>query len=270
MLLKKLTFEMIDQEFLEGYEKWMTDKDRKLTTVGIYLRPLRALMNEAITDGIISQELYPFTKKRYTIPSTAQTKQALSSEQLRVFYEFESNDYYFNMARDFWFLSYLCNGANITDLLNMKKNDIRATTIEFVRSKTSRTTRSNQKKVVVPLTDPLRALIDKHSSKGMPGDYVFPLLSSNMSAEERNKKSKNFIRFINQHLQNMAEEIGLPLNISTMWARHTHATQLIRLGGSMELAQESLGHQNITTTKHYFAGFESDVKREFAEKLLDF
>ena len=268
--IKILTFEMIDQDFLEDYERWMLYRGRKLTTVGIYLRPLRTLFNQVISEGVINRDLYPFGKRKYVIPSSSQTKQALTSDQLMKFYQYESDDYNFNFARDFWFISYLCNGANITDLLNLKNNDIKNSTIEFLRSKTRRTTKGHQKKVVVPLTDSLLRLIKKYSDSAGLDKYVFPILSSEMDAVEKNKKSKNFIRFINQHLQRKVKDIDLPSNISTMWARHTHATQLIRLGGSMELAQESLGHQNITTTKHYFAGFESDVKREFAERLLDF
>jgi len=35
------------------------------------------------------------------------------------------------------------------------------------------------------------------------------------------------------------------------------------------MAQESLGHTNIKTTKSYFAGFTDDEKRNMANKMMD-
>jgi len=58
--------EVIDYEFLDGYEKWMTtaqDKDNRaesITTVGFYLRALRAIYNIAMEKRIVSRDLYPF------------------------------------------------------------------------------------------------------------------------------------------------------------------------------------------------------------------
>jgi len=38
----------------------------------------------------------------------------------------------------------------------------------------------------------------------------------------------------------------------------------------MEFVQESLGHSDLKTTQHYFAGFEDETRREFAQGLMDF
>jgi integrase/recombinase XerD len=43
----------------------MVDNGKSLTTVGIYLRPLRAMFNEAIAANLITQEYYPFGKRKY-------------------------------------------------------------------------------------------------------------------------------------------------------------------------------------------------------------
>ncbi|MBA7590036.1 hypothetical protein ES708_32135 [subsurface metagenome] len=44
---KSLTFDEITESFLKGYENWMIENGNSLTTVGIYLRALRTLVNEA-------------------------------------------------------------------------------------------------------------------------------------------------------------------------------------------------------------------------------
>jgi len=60
------------------------------------------------------------------------------------------------------------------------------------------------------------------------------------------------------------------VKINSKIARHSFATNLIRKGGGMEFAQESLGHSNIKTTKAYFSGFADDDKRDMANKMMDF
>ena len=38
----------------------------------------------------------------------------------------------------------------------------------------------------------------------------------------------------------------------------------------MEFVKEAFGHQNITTTQNYFAGFEDEAKKSIVESLLNF
>lgn len=58
-----LPFSSVTPEFLIAYENWMLSSGKSLTTVGIYLRALRALYNDAIASGDANQDLYPFGKR---------------------------------------------------------------------------------------------------------------------------------------------------------------------------------------------------------------
>lgn len=65
----KLKFRDITVEFLKDYETWLLKNEKSISTVGIYLRPLRAILNNAIAEGVISRETnYPFGKRKYQIP----------------------------------------------------------------------------------------------------------------------------------------------------------------------------------------------------------
>lgn len=76
-------FSEITVSFLFQYENWMTSRDASKTTVGIVLRPLRSIFNEAIQEGIISKEnCYPFGRKKYQIPTSRNLKKALTKEEL--------------------------------------------------------------------------------------------------------------------------------------------------------------------------------------------
>jgi integrase/recombinase XerD len=70
-------FKAITASFLYEYEHWLTAKNISKTTIGMYLRPLRTIFNEAIESGIIKKEkCYPFGRRRYRIPASKNTKKA--------------------------------------------------------------------------------------------------------------------------------------------------------------------------------------------------
>jgi len=76
-----LAFDNITVDFLNRYEKWMAAEEKSKTTVGIYLRPLRAIFNKAIEEGDIIADIYPF--KKYQIPTGQNIKKALDKSELK-------------------------------------------------------------------------------------------------------------------------------------------------------------------------------------------
>jgi len=270
-LLNYLSFKAITPEFLKGYERWMLDLDKSPTTVGIYLRPLRALFNTAIADGVLHEDYYPFGKRKYVIPSGRKVKKALREEYLTRFYHYHTDHPDRVLARAYWFLSFQCNGANIKDIVHLKRRNIQDESVVFLRNKTFNTTKSDLKPIVAKMTWFVRYMIETYGNQDMsPDAYVFPIIDKNMSDTEKHRKVKNFIRYINQHVQNLLEEAGLPKDVSTIWARHTNTTKFIRDGGTLEGAQKNLGHHSIATTGTYWDDFEDNVKMESALKLMDF
>jgi site-specific recombinase XerD len=124
---------------------------------------------------------------------------------------------------------------------------------------------------VVALSDFPLSVIEKYGKPDKsPSNYIFPILTKGMSPEEQDRAVKNFTRFINQHIKNLSKAAGLTEEISTYWARHSFATNAIRNGASLEMIKESLGHNDLKTTLNYWGGFEDNVKREIADKLMEF
>lgn len=265
-------FEQVSVSFLNQYENWMMEEGKSPTSVGFYIRPLRAIFNIAIEAGDIEKDIYPFGKRKYKIPSGKNVKKALDKEQLKALYEAELEEGSFMAkARDYWFFSYQCNGINFRDIAELRKKNIQEDKIIFLRNKTKNTTKENSKPIVIPITSNVRAFLDKYSNKTVsPEDYVFPILKFNSSETQKVNTVKNFIRFINQHMKKLAKEVGITEEISTNWARHSFTTMGMRNGATMEYMQESLGHNNIKTTMNYWAGFEDKVKKDIAEGLMNF
>jgi len=265
-----LPFDSITVDFLNRYEKWMAKGEKSKTTVGIYLRSLRAIFNKAIEDGNIIADIYPF--KKYKIPTGQNIKKALDKLELKTLYAAElERGSAKEKARDFWFFSYQCNGMNFRDIAELKYKDINRKSFSFLRHKTLYTTKDKPKPIIVPLTEPIKAIIERYGTKPvLPENYVFPILEKSMDETKKLRVNQNFIRFVNQHIQKLAKDLELDTDISTYYARHTFTTSAIRNGAKMELVQESLGHRSLNTTQSYWAGFEDDVKQEIADKLMDF
>jgi integrase/recombinase XerD len=266
--IEVISFDMITVDFLNNYENWMIAQDNSRTTVGIYLRATRKIFNQAIEDGIIDKEIYPFTK--YKIPTGKNTKKAIESPDLKKLFHADVKDNVFQeKAKAFWFFSYQCNGMNIRDISELKFKDIQGTYFSFLRHKTIRTTKEDPKPIIVPMTDYVNWVIEKYGNKkGKPNDYVFPIFTPGMDAKERHRVNQNFVRFINQHMKKLAKNNGMNIK-GTMEARHSFSTQVIRKQG-MEFAQEALGHTILATTQNYFAGFQNETKKEMADMLMNF
>lgn len=266
-----LHFAEISSQWLRDYERYMVEtKRRSTTTVGIYLRPLRAIFNTAIENGTISPDLYPFGRRKYTIPAPTSTKKALTKEQLKLLFEADPKTPEQLKAKAFWFFSYACNGMNFKDIANLRFQDIIGETFQFHRAKTIKTNNS-QAPVVVYLNDFTKKVISEYGSANKsPKNYIFNLVNHSASSETMHAELKNFIRFVNQHFSKFAKENGIEEQISTYWARHSFATNAIRSGASMEFVSEALSHSNLNTTKKYFAGFEDEKKKEISKKMMEF
>ena len=85
---QKLNFGDITPEFLNKYEEWMLSEERSITTVGIYCRCLRKILNNAIEQGLFNQEFYPFGKRRFQIPGGRNIKKALNLDEIKLIYNY--------------------------------------------------------------------------------------------------------------------------------------------------------------------------------------
>jgi integrase/recombinase XerD len=267
-----LQFFQINKDWLEDYEFYMiTTKGRSSTTVSMYARTLRTLFNDAIDNEIVPAENYPFKGKNgYKVPSGTAVKKALNDNQIKLLFNCKPENEFQQRAKDFFFFIFFCGGINIADIARLKNRNLRNSELVFFREKTKNTSKSNSKPISISLNDYGIDFIEKYRSQNTsPDDYLFSILSSDMTPEEQFRSAKNFNRLINQHLKKLVLNIeGLPNDISVYFARHSFATTAVNNGFSKELVQAALGHANIRTTENYFAGFTSEVQKRLADNLL--
>jgi integrase/recombinase XerD len=269
---KKLKFEDLTPEFLKAYEKKMLLMGRSSTTIGIYLRALRAIFNQAIDDGVISQKQYPFGKKHYQIPGGRNVKKALTLAEVEKIFNYNAVEgSQEDKARDFWIFSYLCNGVNMKDVCRLRWRNINKDSVTFIRAKTELTNKSNIKPIVAVLTEPSLYVIHKWGNEKLnPDTYVFPILLDGISPRRERALIQYFTKFVNSWMLKIAKKLDIDKPVTTYYARHSFATVLKRSGAPIEFISESLGHSDMKTTDNYLDGFEDEVKREYTKALLDF
>ena len=271
---KGLKFNDISSDFLHEYENWMVKDDKhSITTVGIYLRPLRAVFNLAIGQGLISRDQYPFGKGKYQIPTGKNTKKALSIAEIGKIYYYEPVTHYKQEARgkDFWLFSYFANGMNMKDIALLKEKDIDEEYISFTRAKTKRTARNKPQKISVYINEDIQGIINRWGNPNrLPDDYIFPILTTGLSPEQQRDRVKSFTKNINAWMKDIAANLGITKPVTTYVARHSFSTVLKRSGASIEFISEALGHTDIKTTENYLDSFENDTKKQFSERLSAF
>ena len=270
----RLNFIEITPDWLAEYEAYMIDElERSSTTVSIYLRALRAVYNGAMSENESLKEVYPFGKGKYEFSSVKKVKKVLSKEDLKKLFDCIPQTPEQEKAKDFWFFSYACNGANIKDIALLTTKQLSKETIKFFRAKTINTSKKDSKEVTVYLNDYSNAILKKYANLDGKNEYIFTehtKVSINDNDTVKHAKIKNFTKFINQNLKKLAEKNGISSDISTYWARHSFATNAIRSGASMEFVMEALSHGNLKTTQGYFSGFEDKDKKEFMQNIMNF
>lgn len=268
-----LKFYDITPDFLRRYKKQMEQDGKSTATIGIYLRYLRALFNEAIDASVIPESAYPFGKRKngFQIPTKRNPAEPLKQHEIEKIFRYQPANEAEAKARDLWIFSFLLNGANMKDISNLKFRDIdfHAERIIFYRSKTRRTA-ANQKAIEVSLTPVLRTIIVRWGNPaGNPDDYVFPIFQKGMTPKQQYTVNGNARKTITKYMGRIAEKLGITkTNVHNYTARDTYANAQRMAGESGDAIGEAFGHENRATTDTYLDKFGEDTQRRMAGNAL--
>lgn len=234
-----LRFADITYTWLRDLEAWMEQRGNAVNTRSIHLRNLRAVYNEAIREGLISQENYPFRQFRIKTEQTA--KRSLNVDELRKLRDY-SGEAHIRKYIDVFFISFYLAGINMIDLLQLPK--LEGGRIEYRRSKTG---------ILCQLNVPQEALqlIRKYEGK-----------ERMLRFGEEYKNHKDFLHRMNENLQKvgiMFYEYKQAKNgaihkskhyisdfpeITSYWARHTWATIAADIDIPDAVIDMALGHKS--------------------------
>lgn len=261
---KDVPFEYFTKEKLEKYKIWMQsgEKPNSDTTIGIYMRALRALFNRSIEAGITTH--YPFIKGKegFKIPKGKGRKIALNKPELQKIFDFKlSKKHPYSFYLDMWKLMYLLGGPNPTDVCMLRESNIKNGFVYFFRQKTKRTS-NEPKEIQVPYSNPVKLIIDKWKISDKKDPYLIPVIKDTMDATQKKATIAQFVKMINTAMKQIATHLKISQKTTTYVARHSIATQLLRSGASVKFIGDQLGHHDTKTTETYLDGFEDEQIRE--------
>lgn len=269
-----VSFSVITTSYLIEYENWLKNQELSKATIGIYLRPLRAIFNEAIEEGLIRREkCYPFGKRKYRIPTSGSKKKALELSDIEKIFFYKCNPELPNeqIAKDYWLFSYFGNGINPKDIANLKYKNFDGEFITFERAKTENTLRNDPKVITIFVTDEMREIIERLGNKDKSSNnYMFPILERGITPLRQYELIQNLVGLINDWMKRIKDSLGIQKKVTTYVARHSFSTILKRSGASTEYIQEALGHTDIKTTESYLDSFDKETKKQFAFCLNSF
>lgn len=264
-----IPLERITVDWLKRCERFWISKGKSYSSVSIYFRALKCILNRAVRDGILKESSFPFGKNKYQIPEGHGRKLALTLPEIKSVMSYRDTTGDIEEFRDLWFFSYLCNGINFMDLLFLQYSNIVDGEICFIRSKTSRTTK-HCKEIRATITPEMWNIIHKWGNPNVsPQTYIFKYAKGNENAFEKIRLVRRIITKCNRRLKKIAESIGIP-QLTTYTARHSFATVLKRAGAKTSYISESLGHSNLAVTENYLACFEKEERMRNAQLLTNF
>ena len=264
-----IPFNAVTTAWVERYAEHLRREGKAQATIAIRLRTLRAILNNAVSLGIIRPVDYPFGRGKYEIRTGEGRKMALTIEQIGQIARYTDDVHPAHLRyRDYWMFLYLCNGINVADFIQLRYSDIIGGDIYFKRQKTLNTSRT-LKDIRVFITQPMRDIIERWGNPQHPDNYIFPHLTGDETPLLIRRKTQYLLRHINRAMAHIAEQLGIP-HISTYTARHSFATVLKRSGANIAYISESLGHSSQRTTENYLASFEREERERNAELLTKF
>ncbi|MCD8103270.1 MAG: site-specific integrase [Alistipes sp.] len=246
---------------LRHYERYLLDLGLQMNTVSFYMRNLRAVWNRAVAANIIpATGGNPFVDVFTGVYQTR--RRALDQEDINTLASLEktlpASEESLKAALLYFLFAYHSRGMSFIDLAHLKKADVKGGTMLYKRRKTGFY-------MEVKVTRPMKKIMDRFKSAVKGSPYVFPILDPESMFPANAYESA--LNRQNKLLKDLAHRAGIVKTLSTHVARHTWATLAKRMGYSVTLISEGLGHRDTRVTSIYLASFERSAMDEISVRL---
>lgn len=261
---KNLVFREITPNLLDKYETYLRSNSNTDGGIGVKMRELRALFNDAIKKGVVDVKYYPFKAYKVSKLKGKGLKKALTRDEMKLMESLntEENPHLID-AKNYMLFSYYMGGMNFVDMMKLKWENVQGDRILYIRSKT-------KGRFTVKMLKPVKQIVAYYKAQNRPTNYVFPiLLKENLTPVQiENRKHKTLSKF-NKQLKEIAKIQGVEQNVTSYVIRHSFATNLKFAGISTDLIGESMGHHDVSVTKAYLKEFDDKIIDDAMSKLLE-
>lgn len=235
-----LDFKDITYTFLKDFEAYLREKGNGVNTVAKHLRQLRTLVNEAINQGYIHADAYPFRK--YKIKQEKGRHEFLTPDELRKLENLEINDRKLRHVLDaFLFCCYV--GLRFSDFCQL-------TPANFIKVNGKRWLHFKSIKTGIELRLPLHLLFEGRALAILDRYCITEFASLGSNSE------------VNKCLAQITMMARIKKHVTYHTARHTCATLLIHQGVPITTVQRLLGHTSVKTTEIYSEILSSTIVKD--------
>ena len=236
-----LDFKDITYTLLRDFEVHLKEKGNSVNTIAKHLRQLRTLVNEAINQGYIPSDAYPFRK--FKIKQEKGRKEFLTPDELRKLENLQVSDKRLCHVLDaFLFCCY--TGLRYSDFCQLTPENI-------IRVNGKRWLYFKSVKTDVEIRLPLHLLFEGKALAVLERyDIVTDFAKIGPNSEA------------NKHLAQLSALARIRKHITYHTARHTCATLLVHQGVPITTVQKLLGHTSVRTTEVYSEVLSNTIIRD--------
>ena len=235
-----LDFKDITYTFLKDFEVHLKEKGNSVNTVAKHMRQLRTLVNEAINQGYIPSDAYPFRK--YKIKQEKGRKEFLTPDELKRLENLDVDKKLRHVLDAFLFCCY--TGLRYSDFCQLTPENI-------IRVNGKRWLYFKSVKTDVEIRLPLHLLFEGKALAVLERyDIVTDFAKIGPNSEA------------NKHLAQLATLARIRKHITYHTARHTCATLLVHQGVPITTVQKLLGHTSVRTTEVYSEVLSNTIIRD--------
>ena len=235
-----LDFKDITYTFLKEFEVHLKEKGNSVNTIAKHLRQLRTLVNEAINQGYIPSDAYPFRK--YKIKQEKGRKEFLTPDELKRLENLDVDKKLRHVLDAFLFCCY--TGLRYSDFCQLTPENI-------IRVNGKRWLYFKSVKTDVEIRLPLHLLFEGKALAVLERyDIVTDFAKIGPNSEA------------NKYLAQLAALARIRKHITYHTARHTCATLLVHQGVPITTVQKLLGHTSVRTTEVYSEVLSNTIIRD--------
>lgn len=235
-----LDFKDITYTFLKDFEVYLREKGNGINTVAKHLRQLRTLVNEAINQGYIHADAYPFRK--FKIKQEKGSHEFLTPDELKKLENLEVHDLKLRHVLDaFLFCCYV--GLRFSDFCQLKQSN-------FIKVNGKKWLHFKSIKTGIELRLPLHLLFEGRALSILDKYDITEFANLGSNSE------------VNKSLSVIIGMTRIKKHITYHTARHTCATLLIHQGVPITTVQRLLGHTSVKTTEIYSEILSSTIVRD--------
>ncbi len=263
---KELRFQEINLRFLKKFKTYlMGNRNLTQTSALNVMVMIRLIFNRAITDKVVSKDLYPFGKGGFKIKFPETIKIGLNKKEINKLEEIMGLTEVQRHALNIWLFSFYFAGMRVSDVLFTRWSMVYDDRLHYRMGKNTK---------IVSLKIPEKAfkiLKCYQKNKNSVDDFIFPEMKKADFSNPKDvyNKVKVATSKFNKHLRIVVKMAGIDKKVTMHIARHSFGNIA---GDSIHplMLQKLYRHSDLKTTINYQANFIHKDADEALDAVINF